>query len=301
LGKPLRRRNNNADLAYFKGSFRETRTLEETFMNDTTSGPSPSAAGSLISPHGETHPFGAGDVQFLNSRSNCATPGAPLDACASLRGTSVDRLCDAVMELFHAVDNTLNDELDCAYMRLQRAARALHIAPPSPELDSSPALSARPGVRGGLAPWQARIVKTHIETHLDTRIRMTELAQFAQISPFHFCRVFRVSFGHSPHNYITRRRIERAQGLMLTTNLPLVQIAIDCGLSDQPHLTKLFRRFVGETPREWRRARSEAVTGRHLPMRASICHVGRLNSPSAACVGRKPSGSVNVKIAPAAH
>jgi AraC family transcriptional regulator len=233
-------------------------------MNNTTSGPSPSA-GSRISPYRETHLFGASNVQSLNSGSKCAMPGAPLDACASLHGTSLDRLCDAVTELFHAVDNALNDELDSAYTRLQRAARALHIAPPAPELDSSPEPSARLGVRGGLAPWQARIVKTHIETHLDSSIRITELAQFAQLSPFHFCRVFRVSFGHSPHNYITRRRIERAQGLMLTTNLPLGQIAIDCGLSDEAHLSKLFRRFAGETPREWRRARSEAVIGRHLP------------------------------------
>jgi AraC family transcriptional regulator len=232
-------------------------------MNSTMSDPTPSAR-ARISPHSETHFFGAGDVQSLSSGSQCATPGARLGAYASLHGASLDRLCDAVTELFHAVDNALNDEHDSASMCIQRAARALHIAPSSPALDSSPELSARLGVRGGLAPWQARIVKTHIETHLDTSIRITELAQFAQLSPFHFCRVFRVSFGHSPHNYIIRRRIERAQGLMLTTNLPLGQIAIDCGLSDQAHLTKLFRRFVGETPREWRRARSEAVAGTEM-------------------------------------
>jgi AraC family transcriptional regulator len=53
-----------------------------------------------------------------------------------------------------------------------------------------------------------------------------------------------------------RRRIERAQGLMLQTNLSLAQIALDCGLADQAHLNKSFRRFVGQSPGAWRRARS---------------------------------------------
>jgi hypothetical protein len=71
----------------------------------------------------------------------------------------------------------------------------------------------------------------------------------------HFCRAFRESFDESPHKYVMRRRIERAQGLMLQTNLSLAQIAIECGLADQAHLNKSFRRFVGECPGAWRRAR----------------------------------------------
>jgi len=55
--------------------------------------------------------------------------------------------------------------------------------------------------------------------------------------------------------YIMRRRVERAQGLMLTTNIPLAQIAVSCGIADQAHFNRLFRRFVGETPGTWRRAR----------------------------------------------
>jgi len=75
------------------------------------------------------------------------------------------------------------------------------------------------------------------------------------LSPCHFSRVFRDSFGCSPLEYVTRRRMEHAQGLMLSTDAPLSQIALDCGLADQAHFSRLFRRFVGETPRSWRRAR----------------------------------------------
>jgi AraC family transcriptional regulator len=57
---------------------------------------------------------------------------------------------------------------------------------------------------------------------------------------------------------VIRRRVERAQGLMLATDASLSDIALDCGLADQSHLTRLFRRIVGESPRAWRRARISA-------------------------------------------
>jgi|SRR5579859_1724660 len=171
--------------------------------------------------------------------------------------SSPDELRQAVHEMFHALSNLLNEEIDTAHACLQRAASALHVPPGISELPASVSKPLQPILRGGLAPWQARLLKTHIETHLDATIRTKELANLAALSVFHFSRVFRVTFGHSPHNYITRRRVERAEGLMLTTSLPLGQIAVDCGFSDQAHFTKLFRKFTGESPGEWRRTRTE--------------------------------------------
>jgi AraC-like DNA-binding protein len=69
----------------------------------------------------------------------------------------------------------------------------------------------------------------------------------------HFCRAFKESFTETPHSHIMRLRLEMAQRLMLTTDDPLSHIALDCGLSDQAHLSKLFRRRLGETPSSWRR------------------------------------------------
>ncbi|WP_367571972.1 helix-turn-helix transcriptional regulator [Pseudorhizobium pelagicum] len=64
---------------------------------------------------------------------------------------------------------------------------------------------------------------------------------------------FRVSFGTSPHDYICRRRIDQAKHLMITTETPLSEIALDCGFADQSHLSRVFRRLTGHTPAAWRR------------------------------------------------
>jgi AraC family transcriptional regulator len=108
---------------------------------------------------------------------------------------------------------------------------------------------------GGLAPWQIRKLITYIDVNLDRTITTRCLATVARLSSFHFCRAFRDSFGDSPHGYVIRRRMERAQGLMLTTSSSLGQIAAECGLADQAHFNKLFRKFAGESPGAWRRAR----------------------------------------------
>ena len=116
-------------------------------------------------------------------------------------------------------------------------------------------------VRGGLAPWQIRKLTTFVDANLDRTITTRCLADLARLSSFHFCRAFRDSFGDSPHGYVIRRRMERAQGLMLTTSASLGQIAADCGLADQAHFNKLFRKFAGVSPGAWRRAKKSASGG----------------------------------------
>jgi len=109
--------------------------------------------------------------------------------------------------------------------------------------------------RGVLPAWQARKVVAHVEANLCRRIPIRELASLLNLSASHFCRAFKCTFGVSPRDYVLRRRIEVAQGLMLTTSEPLSSIAVRCGMCDQPHFTRSFHRIVGETPYMWRRAR----------------------------------------------
>jgi AraC-like DNA-binding protein len=111
----------------------------------------------------------------------------------------------------------------------------------------------QPSMRGGLAPWQAERVKRHIESEFAGRINIDELAQITRLSTSYFSAAFRTSFGTSPHDYICRRRVDHAKHLMLNSDTPLCEIALDCGFADQSHLCRVFRRITGQTPAAWRR------------------------------------------------
>jgi transcriptional regulator GlxA family with amidase domain len=107
--------------------------------------------------------------------------------------------------------------------------------------------------RGGLAPWQMRKVDRYLRATVDRSVRVEDLARQVSLSPSYFSSAFKTSFGTTPHTYIIRLRLELAKTLMLTTQNSLCQIALLCGLADQAHLSKLFRREVGDTPAAWRR------------------------------------------------
>jgi AraC family transcriptional regulator len=117
-------------------------------------------------------------------------------------------------------------------------------------------------VHGSLPAWKKRRVTAHIDARLTERIRVADLAELLDLSESHFSRAFRCTFGTSAHEYVTRRRIEVAQSLMLKSREPLCAIALRCGLCDQSHFTRVFRRTVGETPDVWRRARQGEIEDR---------------------------------------
>ena len=95
-------------------------------------------------------------------------------------------------------------------------------------------------------------VDRFIDTHLAAAIDTAQLAHAANLSRSHFARAFRRTQGEPPYAYLRRRRIERAQRLLLTTRATLAQIALDCGFADQCHFTRVFKRLVGATPGIWR-------------------------------------------------
>jgi AraC family transcriptional regulator len=169
------------------------------------------------------------------------------------------RLQAIVRELFAAVRSLLRDDQESAEVSVDRVAEMMDgwagasIYPPKFDRPTSERRDLK--IRGGLAPWQIQRVTAHIESHLDGPITTQDLATIAKVSTYHFTRAFRESLSETPHGYVMRRRVERAQGLMLTTNVALGRIAIDCGFADQAHFNKLFRRLAGQSPGAWRRAR----------------------------------------------
>jgi AraC-like DNA-binding protein len=108
--------------------------------------------------------------------------------------------------------------------------------------------------KGGLAPWQARRAAEMIREKLDGTIRLAEMARECGLSVSHFTRAFRKSFGLSPYRWLLERRIDRAKALLVTSDVPIADIAIQSGFSDQAAFSRAFARVVGDSPARWRRA-----------------------------------------------
>jgi AraC family transcriptional regulator len=110
-----------------------------------------------------------------------------------------------------------------------------------------------PTVRvGGLAGWRARRVMAFVEANIGANIRVGDLAHMVLLSTSHFCRAFKQTFGESPLRYVMRQRMRRAQDIMLCSRDSLAKIALDCGMCDQAHFSRVFRRIVGVNPGAWR-------------------------------------------------
>ena len=109
-----------------------------------------------------------------------------------------------------------------------------------------------PQAHGGLSPGAMRRVREYVEVHLAESIDLSMLAGVAGLSVHHFARQFKQSAGVTPHFYLTKKRVERAQEMLVQTDLSLVEIAYAVGFFDQGHLARHFRHMLGTTPREFR-------------------------------------------------
>ena len=124
-----------------------------------------------------------------------------------------------------------------------------------PRLDALETLRRRAPpapARGGLPPGAMRRVREYVETHLSESMDLAELAAVAGLSVYHFARAFKQSAGVTPHHYLVRRRIERAQEMLARSDLALSEVALVTGFSDQSHLARHFRQLVGVTPGQFR-------------------------------------------------
>jgi AraC family transcriptional regulator len=109
------------------------------------------------------------------------------------------------------------------------------------------------GPRCGLEPWQKLRAEEMLRAHLEGNLTIKELAAACSLSPSHFGRCFRRSFGASVHQRLIQLRIEHAKQLLLTTGKNLVEIALLSGFCDQAAFSRTFSRIERTTPSRWRR------------------------------------------------
>ncbi len=107
-------------------------------------------------------------------------------------------------------------------------------------------------IQGGLSPSHMRLIRTTIWDQLHTKLTIAQLSEMIGLSPFHFARMFKLSFGESPANYITRARIEKARAL-LQSHHSLAEISAMTGFSQQSHMSAQFKKATGLTPAAYRK------------------------------------------------
>lgn len=106
--------------------------------------------------------------------------------------------------------------------------------------------------KGRLSEYQLQTVFDYIYAHLDRDIALSDIANTLNLSQYHFCRLFKQSTAVTPHQYLTQCRIDRAKQLLQTTQLTITEIAFAVGLTNHSSFTRLFRQYVGVSPKAFR-------------------------------------------------
>jgi AraC family transcriptional regulator len=106
-----------------------------------------------------------------------------------------------------------------------------------------------------LAQWRLKRAIDYVEARLDEPVSLADVAASAGLTRMHFAAQFRAATGLRPHEYLLRRRIERAQEMLVGTGMSLVDVALSVGFQTQSHFTSVFKRYAGQPPRAWRESR----------------------------------------------
>jgi AraC family transcriptional regulator len=114
---------------------------------------------------------------------------------------------------------------------------------------------ATPGTlrrESSLSPRQRRIIYDYVLANLADDISVSELAATLSMSPSHFTRVFKVTFGMTPYRFVMQQRIEGAKGMLKEAKLSANDVSAALGFASQSHFAKVFRQFTGVTPKRYR-------------------------------------------------
>jgi AraC family transcriptional regulator len=112
--------------------------------------------------------------------------------------------------------------------------------------------SQKPDYRGGLPIARLCKIEDYVRAHVAESISIETLAELAELSPFHFSRVFKQATGITPLQFVTRERMLQAQQLVRETSRSLIEIALEVGYTSPSHFAQVFRRTVGMAPRQFR-------------------------------------------------
>jgi len=105
---------------------------------------------------------------------------------------------------------------------------------------------------GGFTARHYKRVLDYVEANYTGPITIEDMAAQAGLSPAHFSRLFKQVLGDSPYQFVMDYRVEQARKMLADRERPLIDVALACGFSDQPHFGRVFKKLTGQTPKAFR-------------------------------------------------
>jgi AraC family transcriptional regulator len=194
------------------------------------------------------HVYLRGDL-FDASDKDASTSGFALSPLLADPEPITSGLLAVLEEMLREADPSSSLMADCVSHAIANRLNLLQGSDPN-------ARPARASARQ-LGVRNARAIRDFVEANIADRITLEDLAAVCGVRPQYFIRVFRSSFGISPHRYVLGLRIAHAKRLLADPRCSLAEIASRCGFSHQAHFTNTFRQITGATPGSYRRSMAQ--------------------------------------------
>jgi AraC family transcriptional regulator len=223
--------------------------------------------------HGSTHNFGADSLYIRNfaDRYRAELDGSFDFLLVELPRCALDQLTDeAGCGPIHGLNvaTASQDALLSGLLRvlvpvLDRPSEASTLFLDQLALAIGTCVAERYGERRMVHPTRIRRLSKSQEARAKEMLRVgpeedrsiAEVAAACQLSRSYFTNAFRQTTGQTPHQWVVAQRVQRARELLVSSQLPLAEIAAACGFADQSHFTRVFSRATGLPPARWRRSK----------------------------------------------
>jgi ribose 5-phosphate isomerase B len=219
-----------------------------------------------------TDTFGQRDCQDLADRLASAIYARRFErgvlVCSSAIGVSVvankhpgvrAALCH---DLYSARNGVEDDGMNCLVMGACVVTPDLACELTDAFLDASYSPRER---AFGIPPRRLACVVEYVRNNLDKPLAVSALSRIAEMSQSHFSKLFKLSTGLAPHQFVLQERINRSKELLRQDNARIVEVALGVGFENQAHFTTVFGNLVGMTPRHFQRSSSWQSSGMRPP------------------------------------
>lgn len=157
-----------------------------------------------------------------------------------------DGLGHLINAVHHNLDESQNEAWCADYMAHAIAAHVLS------KHGRYRYLAPTPDSRAPISEGRLRQLREFFEANLDGNIDFAEMAASIGVGRTLFFERFKRTTGQTPNQFLQALRVKRAQQLLTKSNLSTAEVALAAGFTDQPHMTKIFRRLAGTTPARYR-------------------------------------------------